>query len=177
MGSPQAEGLDTDRRVRHGTTSLTREVAAPPDRVFAAFADFSLRQRWFRIPGDPAESRHTLDFRVGGEEASRGVFAPMGDPELIEYRSRFLDIVENTRIVFSYELLVNGTRRTMAQVTVELAPLGTDHTRLIYTEQFVLVGFDGTGDQDYAHQRGTLPLLLNGLEMVATGRTRPPNLV
>ncbi|MFI6865428.1 SRPBCC domain-containing protein [Nocardia sp. NPDC050406] len=167
--APEPEAPPT-RGVRHGTTSLTREIAAPPRRVFALFADPALRQQWFRIPSEPGKSHYALDFRVGGGETGGGVFAPMGEAERIEYRSRFLDIVPDTRLVYSYELFLNDQRRTIAQVTVELAPQGPDHTHLTYTEQFVLVGFDGTGDQDFAHQRGMLPLMLNGLEVVATHR-------
>ncbi|WP_280357040.1 SRPBCC domain-containing protein [Nocardia otitidiscaviarum] len=168
--SPPPPTPPESRRVRHGTTTVTRDIAAPRARVFAVFADFSLRQKWFRIPSRPEHLHHTLDFRVGGTEVAGGIFAPTGTAEHIEYRSRFLDIVDDERIVFGYELRINDVRRTMAQVTVEIEALDADHTRLRYTEQFVLVGFDGDGDQDFAHQRGMLPLMLNGLEGVATGR-------
>ena len=51
------------------------DLAVPPDRVFAAFTDPSLRKRWFRVPSEPGASHHELDFRVGGHEIARGAFA------------------------------------------------------------------------------------------------------
>jgi uncharacterized protein YndB with AHSA1/START domain len=108
----------------HGTVSVTRGLAARPGRVWAAFADLELRDRWFRIPGDRDAARHELDFRVGGGETAAGVFAPSGTPEAVEWRSRIFDLETDRRIVFGYELTVDGLRRNVSLVTVVLAPDG-----------------------------------------------------
>lgn len=155
----------------HGTATLSRDLDAPPERVWAAFADFALRDRWFRIPGK--DGTHELDFRVGGGETSTGVFAASGAPELVEWRSRIFDLEEPRRIVFGYELSVDGLRRNVSLVTVALAPEGGG-TRLDYTEQYVLTALTGEPGQDEAHLRGSLQFLLNRLEGALRERQEAP---
>jgi uncharacterized protein YndB with AHSA1/START domain len=158
-----------DRRVLHGTFTVARGVAAPPSRIFGAFSDLALRQRWFGIPSEPGTAQHELDFRVGGGEIACGTFAPAGGvPEHIEYRSRFLDIAADERIVFTYELLLDGRRRSVSLVTVELAADG-DGTLMTYTEQYVFVALTGDGRADVAEREGGTRLQLNGLIAVVEG--------
>ncbi|WP_112133287.1 SRPBCC domain-containing protein [Glycomyces dulcitolivorans] len=145
----------------HGTATLSRTLAAPPKRVWAAFADLDLRDRWFHIPG--SAKTHELDFRVGGGERTTGVFDASGAPELIEWESRIFDLAAPRRIVFGYELSVEGLRRNVSLVTVALTPEGGG-TRLDYTEQYVLTARTGEPGQDEAHLRGSLQFLLNRLE-------------
>jgi uncharacterized protein YndB with AHSA1/START domain len=160
-------GID---RVVHGTAVHSRVLAAAPDRVWAAFAEFPLRDRWFRIPGEDAA--HELDFRVGGGETARALFAPSGTPELVEWRSHFFDLVPPRRLVYGYELQVDRVRRTVSLVTVELAP-EDGGTRLDYTEQYALTALIGDGSQDEAHLRGSLQFLFNRLEAALDGREAP----
>lgn len=47
----------------HGIFTLPLDLAVPPARVYAAYADRELRTRWFRLPGPPGQGRHDLDFR------------------------------------------------------------------------------------------------------------------
>lgn len=152
----------------HGSFTIARHLAAPPERVFAAFAELSVRRRWFRIPGPAGTALHELDFRGGGGERARGTFAPSGVPEQIEYRSWFHDIVANERIVYTYELLLDGVRRSVSLVTVELAPDG-DGTRLTYTEQYVFTALTGDGRADMGEREGGTRLQLNGLAAVVEG--------
>jgi uncharacterized protein YndB with AHSA1/START domain len=164
-----------------GSFSVERDLAASPDRVFAAYAEPGLRRRWLRIPGDAADTRYELDFRAGGRELRRGRFAPAGAggaEELIEYRAVFWDIVPGARLVFSYELVLDGVRQWVSLVTVELsagsggalggaaggAAGGAPGTRLRHTEQYVYLAHSGDGTQEIAHLRGSTRLQLNGLE-------------
>src|SRR5215472_403038 len=123
------------QRLRHGSFSLVRHIVAPPGYVFMAFSDLTLRRRWFRIPSQPGTVHHDLDLRIGGGEIASGTFAVADVPELIEYRSTFLDIQPDERIVYVYELLLDGRRRSISLVTVELAPDAGAETELTYTEQ------------------------------------------
>jgi uncharacterized protein YndB with AHSA1/START domain len=149
----------------HGTFAVERDLSASPDRVFSAYADFSLRRRWFRMPGDPARASHELDFRVGGHEAASGVFAATGEAEeSLEYRSTFWDIEPGSRIAFGYLVTVDGVRRWASLVTVELsAPPAGDGTRLRHTEQYAYLAYADDGAQDIAHLKGSMNLQLNGL--------------
>jgi uncharacterized protein YndB with AHSA1/START domain len=156
---------------RHGTFTLIRELAASPDLVFAAFGDPEKRKRWFRIPGTPDATGHQLDFRVGGHERNGATFAVSGTPEHIEYRSHFLDIQTDERIVSASSLIIDGILRSTSLVTVELAPRDGE-TRLTYTEQYALLAYDGAGDAAAAEREGGTKLLLNGL--TAALRNQPP---
>jgi uncharacterized protein YndB with AHSA1/START domain len=95
----------------------------------------------------------------------RGVFAPSGIPELVEYHAQFLDIVPNERIVLVYELLLDGHRRSWSLVSLELTP-EADGTRLTVTEQYVFVAYTGSGRDDVAEREGGTRLQLNGLARV-----------
>jgi len=161
-------------RTRHGVLKLEMAVDAAPGRVFAHFAELDLRRRWFSIPGESAQARHSLDFRVGGGEHAYGVFAVAGIPETIEYRSRFYDIVPERRIVVASEALVQGRRRVVSLTTIELAAEATG-TRLAVTEQYVLLDVTKEGDAEVAEREGGLRLQLNGLRgVVRSGPPRPP---
>lgn len=148
--------------ILHGSFTVTRRVAAPTDRVFAAFADLSVRQRWFRIPGKPGTAHHELDFRVGGGEIVRGTFTSVDVPEHIEYGSRYLDIIPNERIVYTYELLLDERRRSVSLASIELASDGTE-TLITYTEQFAFLLYTADGHEDIAERKGGTQLQLNGL--------------
>ena len=158
-------GTATRQEVLHGSFTVERDLPASPDRVFSAYADFAVRRRWFRMPGDPARASHELDFRVGGHEAASGVFAPTGAAEeTLEYRAAFWDLEPGARIVFSYVVTVDGVRRWASLVTVELSALPAgDGTRLRHTEQYAYLAYAGDGAQDIAHLKGSMPLQLNAL--------------
>jgi uncharacterized protein YndB with AHSA1/START domain len=152
---------DDETGVIHGSFRVVRSLAAPPDRVFAAYADLRLRRQWFRIPGRPHDAQHELDFRVGGRELLRGTVAASGTAELIEYRSQFFDIALDERIVLVYELVLDGQRRSISLLTSELAP-ESGGTRLTLTEQYVFVAVTGSG-RDIGEREGGTRLQLNGL--------------
>lgn len=149
----------------HGSFTVQRDLAAPPERVYAAYGDAAVRRRWFRMPGDPARAFHELDFRVGGHEVSSGAFAPYGDAEeALEYRSTFWDLLAGARIVFGYSFTLDGVPRWASLVTVELSALPAEGgTLLRHTEQYAYTAYAGDGSHDVAHLKGSLNLQLNGL--------------
>jgi uncharacterized protein YndB with AHSA1/START domain len=143
----------------HGSFTEARDLDAPPSRVFAAYAEPDQRGRWFRMPG---RTHYELDFRVGGQEVSRGVFAPMGEEERLEYHATFSDIVTGERLVYAYDLTVNEVRHWVSLVTIELAPHEAG-TRLSHTEQYVFLACTADGAHDTAHLKGGTRLQLNAL--------------
>ncbi|MET9451937.1 SRPBCC domain-containing protein [Streptomyces cinerochromogenes] len=171
-----APAADPAPRALHGSFSIDLDFTVARAEVFRGFADPSLRSRWFRLPGGSATAEHALDFRVGGGETARNVFVSGDTEEHLAYRSRFLHIVPDTRIVYAYEAEVDGSTRWISLVTVELAdwPAGS---RLTWTEQYTWLVPTGDGTQDAAHLRGGTRLLLNGLTAaVNPGRHRLPRL-
>jgi len=133
----------TERNVTHATFVIERTYPVPPARVFAAFADPTIKSRWFRGPNEWGVSAYELDFRVGGREINRG--GPEGGP-IHSYEARYLDIVQDERIIHSYDMHMDATRISVSLATTEFKPEGTG-TRLIFTEQgaFLDVYDDPTG--------------------------------
>lgn len=141
----------SQRSTTHATFVIEREYPHTPAKVFAAYADPQKKSKWF---GGPAEwdSEHTLDFRVGGKEISRG--GPPGGT-VHQMTGEYWDIVENERIVMSYELHLDATRISVSLGTTELTPTEKG-TKLIYTEQGAyLDGYDDAGQRE----EGTRELL------------------
>jgi uncharacterized protein YndB with AHSA1/START domain len=105
--------------VRYDTFVITRGLDAPSAAVFAAFADEQARRRWFRLPGSRAAYRH--EFRVDGGEDAHSTFAVPGSaPQRLAYRSRYLDIVADRRIVFAYESIIDDLPHLRGGTTLRL---------------------------------------------------------
>ena len=118
----------SQRFVEHAAFALERTYDASPDRVFAAWSDPHAKARWF----DDSETvvvEH--DFRVGGWERRRGA-AP--DGRAYAFQALYQDIVPSQRIIYTYDMLLDGTRISVSVATAEFGP-ERDRTRLVYTEQ------------------------------------------
>ncbi len=129
----------------HGTFTVERRYTASPERVFDAWADPVVFRRWFVEAPGATVNEWVHDFRVGGLGGGRYRFGgPEADTGFNE--SVFIDIVANSRIIFSYAMgrELDGERRreSASLATVELVADGAG-TRLIYTEQGAYFGEDG----------------------------------
>ena len=94
--------------------------------------------RWPSRAGTAIRSEELeLDFRVGGWERHGGT-AP--DGREYAYQAVFHDIVPDRRIVYTYEMRLDGIRISVSLATAEFQPEG-DGTRLVFTEQGAF--FDG----------------------------------
>lgn len=132
------------RSTTHATFVIEREYKAAPAKVFAAYADAKQKSKWFGGPPE-WESFHEMDFRIGGKEISSG-----GPPGGVVHKmsGEYWDIVENERIVMSYELHLDATRISVSLGTTEIKPNGAG-TMLIYTEQGAyLDGYDDAGQRE-----------------------------
>jgi uncharacterized protein YndB with AHSA1/START domain len=142
------------RKVEHNTFVIERTYAASSARVYSAFADPAQKVRWFGDPDIEKQAGHTIDFRIGGRESMRGDIAGAGIT--FSYDALFQDIVEDERIVYSYEMTMNGQRISVSVATVEFLAQSGGGTRLILTEQGVYL--DGL-DTGAAREQGTREIL------------------
>jgi uncharacterized protein YndB with AHSA1/START domain len=142
----------TERSVEHAGFTIQRRYGAPPERVFAAWADPASKARWFAGPEDWQAGPHELDFREGGSEVNSG---GLEEGPVHRYRAIYWEIVPDERIVFTYELLIDEVRSSVSLVTVEFERDG-EGTRLTFTEHGAF--FDGLEDPD-VRQDGWGPLL------------------
>ena len=129
----------------HPTTTqasfvIERDFRAAPGKVFQAWADPEAKRSWSDChPEHTTEYR--LDFRPLGRETHR-----VADPERGEQAIEkvFFDIVDGQRIVFAYDISVQGRRLSVSLVTVEFLPTPAG-TRMTYVEQ--LTYLDGHEDR------------------------------
>ncbi len=147
----------TQHSVTHATFVIERTYPASPARVFQAFANPELKRRWFGADETP-NVHHELDFRIGGQEISRG--GPPDGP-VYTYLAVYQDIVSEQRIVTTYAMDMGQTRISASVATVELTPDLTPEgsgTRLVFTEQGAFLDGYDTPEQ---REHGTRILLDN----------------
>jgi uncharacterized protein YndB with AHSA1/START domain len=151
---PKTKGNETmkPRTVTHASFTLERHFRQSPARVFAAFATEKSKQAWFHGPEDWAPDVHKMDFRVGGTETSVG--GPPGGP-VSSFRGIYQDIVPDQRIVYSYDMDLDGDRISVSLTTIEMKTEGTG-THLVFTEHGAYL--DGWDHPD-GREHGTNELL------------------
>ena len=148
----------TDRSIAHGTFVLERTYPASPARVFRAWADPAIKKRWFGAGDAPK----VFDFREGGRElVESGEGAAQFGFDVL-----FQDIVENNRIIYTYQMTMGGQRISVSVAAIELFPAG-DGTRMTVTEHGCFL--DGLDNMEQ-RRRGTEGLLdALGAELVRQG--------
>ena len=109
--------IDQDR-----TSTLTRQFAATPAQVYAAWTDPTALPRWFGPEGYSCRT-HAIDVRVGGEWR----FDMIGHGQTFPNRHRWTELSPHSRIAFLMDA-GEGSGPAM-EITVTLEPEG-DGTRL-----------------------------------------------
>lgn len=132
----------------HTSFVLERRFKASAARVFAAWADPAIKQRWSDCHAETGATEFSMDFRPGGQEIYRSA---LPDGTQLAVDKVFLDIVPQARIVFAYSMAADGRALSASLVTVEFANSPAGST-LKLTEQ--LAYLDGHMDIEQ-RRRGT----------------------
>jgi len=126
----------TTRSVEHATFVVERVYPVTRDRVFAAMSSKEQKAKWFGDPGGDPATKWDFDFREGGREYNSGEY--MGESHTFD--AIYLDIVENERITWSYNMYVGGVKLSSSLTVVELTTVA-EGTKLTFTETGAF--FDG----------------------------------
>ncbi len=133
--------------IRQHDFTIERRFRQSPEQTFRVFADPDLRQRWFRVPDSWTDREWSLDFRIGGSELNAGR-DESGNHHV--YRSRFHDIVGGERIVFAYDMVLDGRLTSVSLTTVELRLDDDGGTHLIFTEHGAFLdGLDDPAEREH----------------------------
>ena len=137
----------TDRSTHHDTFTIERDIDAPPNLVFFAWANADAKTQWFTAPADKWEliERH-IDFREGGKEHAAGRWKT---GMVSKFDCIYLDIVPNERIIYSYVMHLDDRKISVSQAAIELTP-DNGGTRFTLTEYGdYLDGYDDAGSREH----------------------------
>lgn len=136
----------------HATFVVERSYPSPIAPVWHALSDNDARDQWFGAGDAFRTTQKSHDFRVGGTGHEDGQWH--GGPRSV-FTSTYTDIVEHQRIVFTYDMWIDGRQLSTSLTTITVRADG-DRTHLSYTEQGV--HFDGL-DSVAGREEGTSGLL------------------
>ena len=151
-----------ERSEAHATFTIDRTMPAPIERVWHALSDNEARTQWFG-GGDAFDADEwSHDFRVGGAAVESGQWK---DGPASRFESVYTDIVPMRRIVFTYDLWVDGGHLSTSLTSIVVEPNG-DETFLTYTEH--AIHYDGL-DSAAGREEGTRGILEKLAEFVERG--------
>lgn len=122
------------------TLTITREFAAPPERVFDAWLDPAQARRFLFKTPDGEMLSCTIDARVGGEAL---IVERRGDREA-HHHLRFEEIDRPRRLAFLFKASIagDGDDGAWTRVTVAIEPSGSG-SRLTLTHEGVGSDYEG----------------------------------
>jgi uncharacterized protein YndB with AHSA1/START domain len=136
----------TERTITHGTFSLERSYPAPRSLVYAAFATLEGKAAWFEGGDGYTLLERRFDFREGGTERATGRW---DSGTVSQFDATYFDIVPEERIVYAYEMQLDGVKISVSLATIEFKPAGQG-TRLLITETGAFLdGYDDAGSREH----------------------------
>ena len=146
--------MTAERSAVHASFTIERRYDAPQALVFGAWADPAAKARWFGGGTEWQPIRREQDFRVGGREHASGRWAT---GVATAFDALYHDIQSDRRIVYSYDMHLDGKHISVSLATVEFLADGAG-TLLVFTEQ--VANLDGFSDPDArGREQGTRGLL------------------
>jgi uncharacterized protein YndB with AHSA1/START domain len=145
--------MTTVRRLARAGFTLTRDYPVGVERVWDAFAEEGQKREWFGSGDgfDPGE--WAFDFRVGGRDVAEGKFH---DGPVSRFEGTYTDIVEQVRIVNTYDMWLDGVHMSTSVASFEFEPIDQG-TRLTHVEHGIFFDqFWADGPNREAGSRGIL---------------------
>lgn len=136
----------------HATFVVERTYPVPAEAVWHALSDEDARSQWFGAGAAFEVADKSHEFRVGGQTIEDGQWH--GGPRS-RFCSTYTDIIDLQRIVFTYDMWVDGQHMSTSLTTIALEAVA-GQTRLTYTEQGVHL--DGL-DSPEGREEGTAGIL------------------
>jgi uncharacterized protein YndB with AHSA1/START domain len=147
------------RSINHAQFTIEREVPVAPAVVFEAFADPAVKAKWFGSEEGWEQGETSIDFQVGGREINEGTYQKTMTSRFV---ATYTDIIDNERLVYTYDMWLNGSHISTSVATWEFEPTATG-TKLTLVEFGAhLDGFD-TGAQREEGTLGIVDALVNYL--------------
>ena len=144
--------------------TVARRIDASPALTFSAWSTAEAKAQWFVGPNTWTQLDRHFDFREGGSECVEGRF-DTGKVSL--FRCQYHNIVANERIIYSYDMFVDGKRISVSLATIEFVPDGNG-THLKLTEQIVHVDGYPTPEDREVGTRYLVDLAANYVESLKT---------
>jgi uncharacterized protein YndB with AHSA1/START domain len=136
----------TGRSVVHATFRLERRYRAAPATVFHALTDPQAKAKWFGGGGGYREVERMMDVRPGGREVLEGTWE---GGRVSRFEATYFDVIPDQRLVYTYEMRMDGTKISVSLATFELKADG-DGTQVVLTEQGAyLDGYDDAGSREH----------------------------
>jgi uncharacterized protein YndB with AHSA1/START domain len=134
------------RSVLHTTFCIERTYPVSRAQVFKALSDPVAKAKWFTGGNGYTLLAREMDVRPGGREHVKG---RMSSGIVSTFDAIYHDVVEDERIVYSYEMHLDDRKISVSLATLELKPVGSA-TRLVMTEQGAFLdGYDDAGSREH----------------------------
>ena len=150
------------RPVTFGSFTINRLLKASPERVYSAWSTEVGKKNWFKAPNAGWEElERKFEFRIGGNER---LVVKWDNGTVTDFASNYRDIVPNERIVYVYDLSMNGKKISVSLATIEFRAEGLG-TRMTVTEHGAyLDGYEDAGQRELGTnaQMDTLEATLEG---------------
>jgi uncharacterized protein YndB with AHSA1/START domain len=144
-----------------GSFTLERVFPVQASRVFHALTNMEAKAKWFSGGPEQVMVERYMDATPGGRERAHGRW-PNGNTSCFD--AVYFDVVPDRRLVYAYEMHLNGEKISVSLATLELSP-AKGGTRLVVTEQGSFL--DGYADNG-SREEGT-GFLLDQLGASLTG--------
>lgn len=132
----------------HGSFTIERVFTAPPARVFHALTNAEAKAKWFAGGHGQEILERRIDATPDGRERVEGRWP---DGTVSCFDALYFDVIPNRRLVYAYEMHLNGAKISVSLATLELSP-AQGGTKLVLTEQgSFLDGYEDNG----AREEGT----------------------